>query len=193
MNNLDMDQAANALYGDTTPPSKPTPGPSTSPAAPLDLAKAEDALYRNADDHVDEQTGLDKVYHAVQAEIVSAGVERLGVDKAEAQASSQAWAEVFRDADVNTTEASTLVQVAVSALANGVDDDTVGQWAIDAKNLIRTEFGATSALALKDARAYVAQHPKLAAYLDQTGLGNHPRVVLAAARKGRALRAAGKL
>jgi hypothetical protein len=182
----DNDTLAAILYGES-------PAPALAPAAPAGEPKeASQALYGGAEPG-QGNAGLDPVYAVVQREIITAGVERLGVEETEAQQSAQAWGEVFRDADIGTAEASGLVQVGIAALANGVDDAALEQWGRDARALIKTEFGATHELALQDAQAYVAQHPKLASYLDASGLGNHPKIVLAAARKGRALRLSGKL
>jgi hypothetical protein len=57
---------------------------------------------------------------------------------------------------------------------------------------LNADYGNGAAQALKTAQQYVARHPKLAAVLEQTGLGSDPRVVRVVARRAMSLRAHGK-
>lgn len=58
---------------------------------------------------------------------------------------------------------------------------------------LQAAFGDDTARAVADARELVMRDPRLAAMLDRTGLGDHPKLILAAAHAARRLRASGKL
>ncbi|UST54929.1 hypothetical protein NF681_06995 [Comamonadaceae bacterium OTU4NAUVB1] len=70
--------------------------------------------------------------------------------------------------------------------------ERVQEWAGQSMQLLRSEYGDDAGQILKDMRTMVAADPKAKAYLDLTGLGNHPSIVAALAKSARAFRRAGK-
>jgi hypothetical protein len=186
------EQHASILYGTpygSTPPAKPT-----APANPAPTTDAElvDRLFTGPEPQRDYTTGeLLPVETPVTRSIVSAGIERFGMDPAEAQASAQQWQSTLNEFDVYGAEAEHLVSLGVAALA-GVEVDELALRNA-ARTALQVEYGQAADTVLDDARRLVARTPALHDFLANTQLGSNPQVVLVIARRARALRAAGKL
>lgn len=184
------------LYANST--SRPEAGQPTAAAAPpavstkageIDVNKAEAALYGKPQFGVD---GLDTTYAATQRAMISASVEQLGLEPGEAQAASTEWAGRFRQAGIASDVATGLTSVATGVLSGAIKVDPLA-WKNAARAEMATEFGANADAALAAAREMVAADPPLQAWLQETGLGDHPRVVKAVARAAWAQWKAGKL
>lgn len=66
-------------------------------------------------------------------------------------------------------------------------------WREQAVTRLNEAFGDGAAQALRDARAFIAQDPRRAQFLETNSLGDHPDVVMQVARLARQARAQGKL
>ena len=196
---IDTEAAAASLYG--------TPAPTSARAAVnSDGARVESADQRDerhaADLYADgpEQPErsvygepLPPVLDPAQREIQSAALERFNLSKDEAQASAVEWGGVFRAYDVSPNAKGELAALGIGAMANPPDDAQVLSWQNAARSELTAAFGDSADLALADAQKLVADDPRLAEFLDSTGLGSHPRVVLQLAERARYLRTRGKL
>jgi hypothetical protein len=58
---------------------------------------------------------------------------------------------------------------------------------------LRDRFGSDAEQAAADARRLVARDPRFAEWIEETGLGNHPDVVLMIAERARSERGRGRL
>lgn len=182
------DVMAERLFGNTN---KPTASARSAqhndrPMSELSEAEQADRLYGATDPVVAHSTAV--------IAITNAGIEQHLHDPETAREIAGAWAEVFSQHNLNSTESLQVAELGASVLANPPSEETMNAWASDAIQHLKTDFGVTGAgQALRDAQAYVASVPGAADMLDATGLGNHPKVVALAAARGRALRLAGKL
>ncbi|MBL8329343.1 MAG: hypothetical protein JNJ71_10860 [Rubrivivax sp.] len=195
---LDLNAAAASLYGPAQPaqseppaqsrPSSPTT-PDTQSAAPQHNPAT--AFYDDPADQLDH-TGLDRLHASTQRSIIEAGVERFGLEPEAARDSAMAWGRVFREFDLAPDESAQLAAIALPFMDGSVDVDL-----LDLTNRSRAaltaEYGARADQVLDAARQLIAKHTQLASLLEQTGLGSHPAVVTAIARKAYALKRAGKL
>lgn len=185
----DDQRHAAALYG------TPAPAPARAPAPhqPMTDVEHQDALYTGPEQQYDATTGepLPPPETPLTRDIVTAGVERFGLEPTEAQESAQHWQRTFDAFDVRGAEAEHLVALGVAAMA-GVEADELA-WRNDARTALQVEYGVNADQVLDDARRLVRQDPQLHDLLDRTQLGSNPKVVLAIARRARALRQKGKL
>ena len=101
------------------------------------------------------------------------------------------WSGILADHEIPSVEAKSLVGLAAGH-AFPTEDQSV-RWETTATDSLKREFGDGAAAALADARLLVSRDPRLAKFLDETGLGDHPELVLKAARIAREQIASGKL
>jgi hypothetical protein len=194
--------AAQVLYGNSTP--APVPAPA-APAQQPQAKSAAEALYgskpstegmsdgdrqraeQRAHDAREAQRAVDNTYGSATRTITEAAVERLGLSPDEAQASVRDWQPRFQSYGLSGDEAQSVVDVAVGAVAGNVDQSG---WANQSRAALTREFGSADGAqrALDAARALVAKDPALAAFLDSSGLGSHPKVVVLLANKARSRR-----
>lgn len=202
MNQINMEAAAQSLYG--SPPTEAS-DVGTIKAAPADNAapppskEAEQGAALFGAGQADPALGAEGLQGALSAyaptarDIESAATQRLGLTDHEAKESATEWAGTFAKYSVSADDAAHLAEIGIAALANGVDDAKALTWRNESRAVLTSEFGASADQALDDARRLVASDPTLAAWLDQTGLGNHPKVVATVAQRARHLRNAGRL
>lgn len=98
-----------------------------------------------------------------------------------------------REFELNSTESAQLTELGVSAALRPPTEETVAGWTESSRAGLRQDFGPRAGEALQAARALIKSNPKLAQFLDETGLGSHPSYVRLAAAKGMELRRRGKL
>lgn len=169
---VDLQQAADVLYG---------PEPKAESREPEAKPSAADVLYANTPTDVASAN----TYGPAQRAISEAATDRFGLDHETAQAAAAEWTGTFQKYGIGD-EAGQLVNVAVGALAQGPDP----AWAGAARAALVSDFGGEAGAdrALAAAKALVAQDAKLCAFLHETGLGSHPRVVLALANRAHHLK-----
>ena len=116
-------------------------------------------------------------------------------DSPEQAAEVLAWKGIARDVGASSQQVTELRDVLGKELANGLPSEEVrAQWANDASEQLRRQYGEQGAQeALADANKLIARDPRLAAWLEKSGLGNHPAYVKAAVELARQQRAQGKL
>lgn len=112
-----------------------------------------------------------------------------GIEGRDAEVEHRAWAGILADLEVPPAEATALVKLALI----DVDEGTAAGWGASAADALVREFGANANTVLADAKLLIARDPRLGRFLDASGLGNHPEVVLQAARIARSQIASGKL
>jgi hypothetical protein len=197
---IDQEAAAAMLYGNTTPASAPAPVVlAAQPATPADKALSQieqaeahaERLFNDPDDRLDAE-GRDAIHAPTERAIETAGVERFGMDPAEAQASAREWSTVFREFALNSTESGDLTEIALPFLEGTAQVDRT-ELTNQSRTALTAEYGSRADQVLDASRRLVARHPGLAKVLDQTGLGSHPAVVRAVARRADTLQRAGKL
>ncbi len=202
MDNINLQAAAQSLYG--SPPTEASDAGTNKPAPAHDAApppskEAEQGTALFGAGQADPALGAEGLQGALSAyaptarDIESAATQRLGLTDQEAKASATEWAGTFAKYSVSADDAAHLAEIGIAALANGVDDAKALTWRNESRAVLTSEFGASADQALDDARRLVASDPTLAAWLDHTGLGNHPKVVATIAQRARHLRNAGRL
>lgn len=103
------------------------------------------------------------------------------------------WLPVFRRYDLLGAEVQGLGRLAAMSHDGPPSAEDRAGWVKEAKAALLGEYGAEGVgQALADARAFIKQDPQLRRF-EAKGFGDHPRMVLMAARLGTAGRKAGKL
>lgn len=85
---------------------------------------------------------------------------------------------LFAELEVPTQQATEWSEL-VARHAAGADDAEVREWRTETVTRLREQYGAEANLRLAQAQELVARYPGFAQMLSGTGLGSHPRVVLA--------------
>jgi hypothetical protein len=86
-----------------------------------------------------------------------------------------------------------VVGLAREIAATPPDEATEQQWQAEASKRLREMHGQEAGNVLALARQLVARDPRVAALLDSTRLGNHPRVVELVVQRAIAEKARGRL
>lgn len=193
---IDEATAAASLYGAPVP-ARPAPA-QADPHESADERDERQAASLYPAEAGEPQTDiygepLPPKFDAVQRDIQAAALERFNLPPDEAQQSAVQWGEVFKTYEVGGEARATLTELGIGVIANPPDDAQVLAWQNQARGELTAAFGTTADMALDDARKLVAGHKALGEFLDRTGLGSHPRVVVQLAERARALRTRGKL
>jgi hypothetical protein len=164
-------------------PAPPTPALVASPPAEPDPAEetAAERLFGSRE-------SLRTDYGPALKDSLDRLSDSTGATPEQLQGHLDAVAEVFSDARINSREASGLHSLLVSHLSAPVDDATVQQWETESRRELREQYGDDAGRRLAAAQKFVAARPDLQRTLDETGLGSHPRVILALAEKANGMR-----
>lgn len=123
----------------------------------------------------------------------SAGIDKvladLGLEGQALEAEHRAWAGTLTDLAVPANEAKTLLELAV--VQAYPDEATSGTWRTESVQLLKDTYGHQWRSTLADAQLLLQRDPRLKAWLDETGLGDHPRFIAMAADRARALASTG--
>lgn len=112
------------------------------------------------------------------------------VDPAADKAVNAEAANIFADLGIGNTEAATVVGL---VRAHGeAGDETVAGWEAESNTFLAT-LGKDARESLQLARTLVQRDPRVAAVLDQTGLGSHPDVVKMLIEKAKSARLRGEI
>ena len=122
----------------------------------------------------------------------SAGVASLFAGETNARDQVSALSNVFADHDATPDEASSIVSLIRGIRAEPPTDVVVDAWGRDAMAQVNNRYGDRAQALLADARRLVARDPRVAKYLNDSGLGNHPRVISMVIEKAASLRNAGR-
>lgn len=175
----DEERQAAVLFGETSP--KPTAEKPVHLDEPFDDVEAAERFYEDS-----------PIYENAKRDVINAALENLETPEAAAQIAQQ-YEPWMREFHLNSTEASELAQLGVSAAMNPPDEATVQTWAEASRQALRTEWGLRSGEALQAARQLIAKDHKLKTFLHETGLGSSPAFVRLAAQKAMDLKRRGKL
>lgn len=178
------DQLANALYGSITEHDVEPPRQQAQQQQPADSDELARRMYRmdHPDGHVGED-GYDRIYASTERSIETAMLERAGFDPADARAEAANWATTYRTHGIEANEAQTLTEIGLGVILGGVEPDPVA-WRAQARQDLVSEVGAQNVeAAIQAAREMVGKDQRLMNLLESTGLGDHPRVVVALAGK----------
>lgn len=193
---IDEATAAAALYG-TPVPARLAPAQADPHASAYERDERQAAALYPAEAGEPETDiygePLPLKLDAVQRGIQTAALERFDLPPEEAQQSALEWGTLFKTYEVGAESQSTLTELGIGAMANPPDDAQMLSWQNAARSELTSAFGDSADLALADAQKMVAGHKALGEFLDRTGLGSHPRVVLQLAERARYLRTRGKL
>jgi len=113
-----------------------------------------------------------------------------GITPEQREAMLDEAAEIFSDARINSTEASGLYGLLATHMTAPADDTMEQEWATETRRELRQRYGDDAGRRLEAAQKFVAARPDLKRTLDETGLGSHPRIVLALTEKADQLRVA---
>jgi hypothetical protein len=102
------------------------------------------------------------------------------------------WREILQDASLGTNEAKELVGIATSQREVPSAEVKAG-WEASARAELQRVYGRDAEAVLADAMRLVQRDPRVAQFLEQTGLGSHPAYVMHAARIARQEKAKGRL
>jgi hypothetical protein len=174
----DEQRQARVLFGDSAP--KP-PAPSKPPAADEDEIDKAERFFENS-----------PIFEDAKREIEQAAIEGLQTPE-QAAAIAAEYEPWMKEWALNSTDASQLAQLGVSAVTNPVSDETAAGWVEASRTAIRTDWGPRGGEALAAARQLIAKDPSLVAFLEQTKLGNSPAFVRAACNRAMDLKKRGKL
>lgn len=174
----DEQRQARSLYGETSPKAGAPAKPRDEPADEIEKAErffAESPIFEDP-----------------KRAIENAALENLETPEVarEIAAQYEPWMQEFQ---LNSSEASELTQLGVSATMSPPNDEALANWSEASRAGLRQDFGPRAGEALQAARQLIKSNPKLAQFLDETGLGNHPSYVRLAASKAMELRRRGKL
>lgn len=202
------ERQAHALFG-STQPAKPSPQRDASLLGNPEQALAE-RLYGNPDaaransqaeriDPNDDHAVAGALYDA-QAQYAQSLPDRL-VDDWAVLDPEQREAVLEEIADYRQLAGELQVGNAQVEELVGLEDQfaqvteaQAEEWRAESANSLIREFGGAKASELlADARALVAQNPRLWAYLDEAGRGDHPKVVRMVIELAQRERAAGRL
>ncbi len=198
------DSTATKLYGAPAPapaPAQRDPAAvKLATAAPAPVAKPDEpitaaALYsteHDGDEYAPSEAAK-ATYASTMRSLVESDVNRLGADPAEAEANATEVAGIFEEFAVNTSDAAYITEVAIAAAANGIDESQDARNHSAAMDVLRTDYGDNASRAMQLAQRLVAKHPSVRAYLADSGLGNHPKVVAVVAQQAWRLAAEGRL
>lgn len=182
MAEFDFDAAAQRLFGATTTP--PVPSEQSQDATMAERLFGAPAAAQPAPAQTNEPatrlyTG--DVYGDARRAVVSALAEAGTHTPTEASEAMGEHEPLMRSLDLNSTEASTVVDAAL-AVGRGVDATAWEEMSLDA---IRADFGPTrTAEVLRRCQEYVAARPALRDLLAANpDLGNHPAVVRLVAQR----------
>ena len=119
----------------------------------------------------------------------------LGHGDDEAKEAVSDWLGTFAAHGIASSDAADLVGIAARVMRDGQPDEaTEAQWVGGINESLVSTFGSQGAAdeAADVARAYVQRDPALVQFLDETRLGNHPRVIASLTRAAMNARRAGK-
>ncbi len=198
---------AQTFYGATTPLAKPAaPVPSADQTTADVLfgkttnVKPEQRPHdlHDVDIHDDADMGEllyedSPIYQSPKLTIQNAAEHQYLANPEDAAKIAESWEPTMRAFQLNSTEASDLTNLAVGLTVNPPEPDTAAEWVGDAKSALRDAHGVKAGEALQAAQKLIARDPAVARWLEQTGLGNHPKFVRIAAAKAMALKARGRL
>jgi len=204
VSDLNFDQRADLMFGTRTPPGA-TPlrvraaaqPPAKDAAETLfgtspPTAKNDDAP-KTDEDRAATLYKESPIHNDALRVLEASALEDLATPE-EARAAAASWTPLFDRHGLSATQSAQLAEVAVSVHRSPPDEATIARWQSESRDVLAAEYGpAGAAQALADARLVVDSDPALTKYLNDSGLGNHPRVVAAVAARARELRKAGKL
>lgn len=108
-----------------------------------------------------------------------------GVDDATKAAAIAELREISYDLGAEPADVKQMVMLAKQNTANPPDAKTIAAWQEEATNRLVAEYGKNAGKALEDARALALRDPRVAKMLDQSGVGNHPEIVMRFVRLAR--------
>jgi MoxR-like ATPase len=108
------------------------------------------------------------------------------------KAAAAEFREIFADMELSTNDARGLFEV-YQRLPGIPSDAEVSAWADQSVRALREAYGNGAEEALADARALVARDPRIKAFLNVSGLGSHPKVIVRLAHAARSQRGRGRL
>jgi hypothetical protein len=182
--------AGEALYGNLESATPPAPPAQTKPTT---VEKTIDALYGEkapevvlqVPDNIKALRKADQVraVYGAQHELKSAFPDSVfehieGADNATKAAGAAEWREIFRDLGADIHDVKEFVMLSNQVDANPPDAKTVDEWRATAAKQLLERFGENASKALDAAKTLVARDPRVARWLNDGGLGNHPDVVL---------------
>lgn len=106
-------------------------------------------------------------------------------------AAAAEWREAFADLDLSDAQARDVVALTRAAKASPPDETAEAAWQAEASDALRRIYGTGAEQALADARDWVSRMG-LTDVLNETRMGNHPRVILLACEKARQAKARGR-
>lgn len=102
-----------------------------------------------------------------------------GMTAADAERHVTEMALAFDDAGIGTDEAASIHSHIVHHLNTPVDDATYQEWQTEARRMVREQYGSDADRRLQAATAFVKSRPAFARALEESGIGSHPKLVLA--------------
>lgn len=181
-------EAPAAMLGGEAKPGNANQAPASAPAS---APQADQATETRSPLAADALTGAERSpfaadvcpYGSSVATTVQQAAESKGRPPEEAKALAAEWAQSFAHFGVPETHIANLVGAGLQVADKAPDEATLKTWGEQAKERLAGTYGGAEggARALATAQAWVRAHPKLAGFLNRTGLGSHPQVVAAIA------------
>lgn len=168
--------AADVLWG---------PAPAPAPSATSDEPKsAAEALYGRDEDmpaRQAEQAFISSQGSALR-EIESAAIERFELSPEDTSASLKEWSSTIQRYGIEPSAAREIVSAGIGSMAGTADQSN---WPSQARAALQTEFGVNAQRVLDGARELIKGDARLSAWLEETGMGNHPATIVALCKKAR--------
>ncbi len=136
--------------------------------------------------------GGTEIYQSATRALEQAHLATLATPE-QAKASAQELPQLAQRYGLNATEAEAFGDAMATAARGKVTEEQVQGWTTRSEEHLRQEYGDSAGQVLADTRKLIQSDAKLLAKLKSTGLGSHPSVVAALARRAVEARKAGKL
>lgn len=182
-----------ATPGVSPPADKPAPANPAPPVSGSSAFTPDAAPWLRSNDELLKEFYDPRLTHSQALRNVEQGMLEALATPDEAKAAVEDWWPVFGRYELSTAESEALVSAGLSVHNEPATQQQLSDWAADTREQLRAEYGDRAGVVLDAARRMIARDQPLKAYLDRTGLGNHPRVALAMARSADRFVKAGKL
>jgi hypothetical protein len=180
--------------GDDAAQDEPQPAPA-APAARQSTTDddgltppAEVARARKANQTIEDRMFAGTPINLGADDLFDDGASQAHIDAANAETGQV----LVNDLALPPVEAKEALNVLREARANPPSAAQLGEMSRDAYKRVQEKYGKSANQVLNDAKRLIARDPRVVRVLNETGMGNHPSIVLKACEAALRLKAAGK-
>jgi hypothetical protein len=175
---------------------EPQQAPAPAPAARQSTTTDDDGLTppaavaqaRKANQSIEDRMFAGTPINLGADDLFDDGASQAHIDAANAETGQV----LVNDLALPPIEAKEALNVLREARANPPTAAQLGEMGRDAFKRVQERYGKDAGKVLEDAKRLIARDPRVVRVLNQTGMGNHPSIVLKACEAALRLKAAGK-